>query len=756
MARLNEPPAFAPALSATTAQPAAESVDAADFDEVKRRFTRQNRDLAKNNSTQSLRIRSLEIEVAKLQAENLTFQERILQLQTELDEARSGQVSGEAVRRVREELQAKLAELCGLVEGIDALAHVARDEVAETVREKKPLDGQWRERQPLTEAMRENQMPTIAENKQYPRQTLGADEIQAMRLSDQGSNESPDLGPPPVAHFDYEDPVKQLSLRASGPSTATLEEEEEGLPATLSINLETRRRRKDSQPKLEIRRHSIIAQSPKKTDNEPLTILRTGAKRKLADRELDKPVPSLAKSDFTFSRKSTAIDSKALVGPSIAEVTRAPGELVAEITHDASATPPRPSRRVLGDKSVNMSPRKLLASTAPEKSSKDTPEPLPKPAGPRSASASAHNRRTSAIPQPLLHDEVLPTVELAPSDDELHQQSLAPETQAQFDLFSPTPSETPAARPVDETTRAGTPPPSDLSTLSIATDGGGGGSVRPSRRARAPVNYAEPSLTTKIRRPGKGMVDAVNGLVDPRRAMSAPAAKPSFPRSVVVKREPFENSEVGELGLDWRSLPSAVEDAATVLEDAATPSSPLAPKSVEIGSSDPLAAQAHEPVYRHEKMPSAASTTISTLMAAGRRQRRESTQHLHDRPGQLHIDMAAQMQELDVYDFKDSSSPPSSSAEKHNALTTKILGDAARSKGSGGSHRRHSSVPKTLRENPVSTSSSLNERVAAPVCDGALASAVSNSTVGTIPGLAGSGGGGRAERAASRRRSMML
>ncbi|KAK1046382.1 hypothetical protein LTR12_009426 [Friedmanniomyces endolithicus] len=736
MARLNEPPAFAPALSTTAAQPGAESVDA-----VKRRFTRQNRDLAKNNSTQSLRIRSLEIEVAKLQAENLTFQERILQLQTELEESRSGQVSGEAVRRVREELQAKLAELCGLVEGIDALANAAGDGVAETVRERKPLEGQWRERQPLTEAMRENQMPTITEDKQYPRQTLSVDEIQALRLSDQGSNESPDLGPPPVAHFDYEDPVKQLSLCAPGPSTATLEEEEEELPASLSINLETRRRRKDSNPKLEIRRHSIIAQSPKKTDNEPLTILRTGAKRKLADRELDKPVPSLAKSDFTFSRKGTASDSKALVAPSTVESKSAPGELVAEITSTASATPPRPSRRVLGDKSVNMSPRKVLAFTAPETASKDAPEPLTKPAGPRSASASARSRRTSAIPQPLLHEEVLPTVEVAPPDDELQQQVLAPETQAQFDLFSPTPSETPVARPADEITRAGTPPPSDLSTLSIATDGGGTGGMRPSRRARAPVNYAEPSLTTKIRRPGKGMVDAVNGLVDPRRAMSAPAAKPSLQRSVVVKREPFEDSEVGE-GLDWRSLPSAVEDVAA-------PASPLAPKSVEIGSSDPLTAQTDDPVHRHETKPSAASATISTLMAAGRRHRRESTQHLHDRPEELDNDMAAQMQELDVYEFKDSSSPPSSSAEKHNALTTKILGDAARSKGSGGSHRRHSSVPKTLRVNPGSTPS-LEGRAG----DGARDSAGANAMAGMMAGSGG--GGGRAERAASRRRSMML
>ncbi|KAK0298119.1 hypothetical protein LTR91_002104 [Friedmanniomyces endolithicus] len=740
MARLNEPPALAPALSTTAAQPGAESVDAADFDEVKRRFTRQNRDLAKNNSTQSLRIRSLEIEVGKLQAENLAFQERVLQLQNELDEARSGQLSGEAVRRVREELQAKLAELSGLVEGIDALANAAGDGVVETVRERKPLEGQWRERQPLTEAMRENQMPTIAEDKHYPRTTLGVDEIQSLRLSDQGSNESPDLGPPPVAHFDYEDPVKQLSLSAIGPSTET-PEEDEGLPASLSINLETRRRRKDSQPKLEIRRHSIIAQSPKETDSEPLTILRTGAKRKLADRELDKAIPPLAKSDFTFSRKSTASDSKALMAPSMMEKASAPAELVAEITPTPSATPPRPSRRVLGDKSVNTSPRKVLASTAPEKASKDAPEPLTKPAGPRSASAAARQRRTSAIPQPLQHEEVLPTVELAPPDDELHQQVLAPETHAEFDLFSPTPSETPATRPADESIRAGTPPPSDLSTLSIATDGGVGGGLRPSRRARVPVNYAEPSLTTKIRRPGNGMVDAVNGLVDPRRAMSAPTSKPTIPHGANVKREHFENDEAGELGLDWRSLPSAMENVVVA-------GSPLAPKSVEIGSSDPLTSQADAPVYRPEH-PSAASATISTLMAAGRRHRRESTQHLQHPSGGLDSDVAAKLHELDLYDFKDSSSPPSSSAEKFTALSTKTLGDNAKSsKVPAGSHRRHSSVPKILRE----TSGGM-QALEGRTGDGPVHSASAKGTAGMVGGPAGSDG--RAERAASRRRSMI-
>ncbi|TKA83486.1 hypothetical protein B0A55_00557 [Friedmanniomyces simplex] len=730
MARLNEPPALAPAPSTTAAQPGVESADA-----VKRRFTRQNRELAKHNSNQSLKIRSLEIEVAKLQADNLSLEKQNVQLQKELKSARSGQVSGDVVRTLREELQAKLAELSGLVEGIDALVHTAEDAEVDVARDKKPLEGQWRERQPLTEAMRENQMPTITEDKQYPRQTLGADEIQAIRLSDQGSNESPDLGPPPVAHFDYEDPIKQLSLSAKEPSTETAEEEDEELPASLSVNLETRRRRKDGHPKLDIRRHSIISQSPTKIDSEPSTILRTGAKRKLADRDLEKTIIPPAKGDFTFSRKGTASDSKVSGPPSVAEDASAPGEQAVQIVQDASATPPRPARKVLGDRSVNMSPRKAPAPAAPEKAGKDAPEKLTKPAAPRSASATARKRRVSAIPQPLLHEDVVvPTVELAPPI-EVHPSMLAPQTPAPPDLFSPTPSEASAARPADESTRAGTPPPSDLSTLSVPTDGGG---MRPSRRARAAVNYTEPSLNAKIRRPGKGMVDAVTGLVDPRRAMSASVSKASLPRTVVVKKEPIGDDEADEV--DWRSLPSAA--------DVAAPASPLAPRSVEVGGSDPLALQVDDPVTQADN-PSAASATISALMAGGRRRRRESIQHLQHPPEDVNDDVAAKMEELDLYDFKDSSSPPTS-ADKSDALSGNKFGGggAVKSKGLAG-HRRHSSVPKALPDKP-GLASSFEGGTAAVVASSA---AVSGSTAGMV---AGQGGGGRWERAASRRRSMML
>ena len=250
----------------------------ADYEEVKRRFIRQNRDLARNNSNQSLRIRSLELEVSRLLADNLELRERAFRIESDLSAARDN-VSGDAVRRLRDDLQAKIAELSGIVGGLDD-AVGQKDGGLETTqtRERKPIEGQWRERQTLTEAMRDSQMPTIAEDKQYPRTTLGVDEMQAIRLSGHSSNGSPDLGPPPVAHFDYEDPVKHAS-----PSTnrVLLNAADEDVLSGLSVNLETRRKRKDGQPKLEIRRHSILSQSPEGTESEGSTMLRTGAKRKL-------------------------------------------------------------------------------------------------------------------------------------------------------------------------------------------------------------------------------------------------------------------------------------------------------------------------------------------------------------------------------------------------------------------------------------------------------------------------------------------
>lgn len=643
----------------------------ADFEEVKRNFLRQNRALAKNNSTQSLRIRSLELELSRLQADNLELRNQVLNLQHEVYTAQS-QASTAAVRQIKEELQAKITELSGLVNGIEDVQQSARPPT-----EKKPLEGIWRERQPLAELMRESQMPTITEDKLFPRRTLGADEIQAIRLSDHSSNESPDLGPPPIAHFDCEDPVKHASpLVNKTSSESSTTGEDDVLPASLSVNLETRRKRKDGQPRLEIRRHSILPQSPVKADGEQSAILRTGAKRKLADRESEKPSKPPSKDDFIFSRKSAVDASKPSTGDATQQKT------VKADQHEApTAMSPKPVRKVLGDKSVNMSPRKAISQTEkPEKqvasrftSGKDA--------------ASARRRRASSIPLPSPPRDSIEAVEIeVPELD--RSLDVRPKTPAAPDIFSPTPSE-PSARPEG---RGDTPPPGDLSTLSMTTDGG----TRPSRRARAAVNYAEPSLNAKMRRPDKKMVDALSGLQDHRRAMSGSEDRKGS-RSVTIKKEAEEDEA-------WKDLPLA------------TNVEPLSPSAQEKGADAsnhaPVENEVDPPERAFNPQPSATSATIAALMAGSRKRRQSSQQPLG-----TDIDAAAKrLEELDLYDFKESSSPLTDSSEG-KAGTVPFR-----------SHRRHSSMPKDI----------------------------SPADNGSAPSVVQGVGSGRSERAASRRRSMMV
>ena len=131
---------------------------------------------------------------------------------------------------------------------------------------------------------------------------------------------------PKCSGFDYGDgdPVKNASplgnKTASVADMTSVGEDGEDLPPSLSMNLETRRKRKEGEPKLKIRRNSLLPQSPVKNESEAAastatatsTIMRTGAKRKLADREMerekDKSVRPPSASDFTFSRRAVTTD----------------------------------------------------------------------------------------------------------------------------------------------------------------------------------------------------------------------------------------------------------------------------------------------------------------------------------------------------------------------------------------------------------------------------------------------------------------
>lgn len=127
---------------------------------------------------------------------------------------------------------------------------------------------------------------------------LRPDEVFPLRLSDQ--YESPDLGPPPVAHFECDEPIKfdaRMQTQAQVGDTTEVED----IPADLAVNLETRKRRRDIGGKVNGRRSSIFADSAEET--EPVRSLKASAKRDASASDGDVATTAGVK-DFTFSRKT--------------------------------------------------------------------------------------------------------------------------------------------------------------------------------------------------------------------------------------------------------------------------------------------------------------------------------------------------------------------------------------------------------------------------------------------------------------------
>jgi hypothetical protein len=151
---------------------------------VKRKFMRQNRDIARANSTQSLRIRNLENETSRLLAENLGLREQILRLQTELQNGRAQRVA-DHTSIVKSQLETKLLEISALVKGLgDESASKKSPQAGKITRvspNMSPDQRNWKNMCNLSEAVggQEGRLPPILENKLYPRRTLEYVQLQA-------------------------------------------------------------------------------------------------------------------------------------------------------------------------------------------------------------------------------------------------------------------------------------------------------------------------------------------------------------------------------------------------------------------------------------------------------------------------------------------------------------------------------------------------------------------------------------------------
>jgi hypothetical protein len=814
---------------------------AADIEEVKRRFTRQNRDLARANSTQALHIQNLKHEVEKLVAQNQDLKEMILRLQGELGTSRAQASS----------VRAKIAELNGLVASVYAQEDDGDLLSSQVIMS--PTPRQFRERQPLAELMQETQMPTIAEHKSYPRRTLDGEDVFALRLSEHSSNGSPDLGPPPVAHFDGLEPIAYANDQETAAEKIS-EAVKKADAELLLASVETRRKRKDGPSKLEMRRSSILALSPVKNEADTTSnMLRTGAKRKLADREAEKPQASLNQDDFTFSRRSPV------------EETPMDEEPAVKISWPVStaASPPRPARRALGTKDVNISPRKatVAKSDKPSKSSLPDLADVRKSRGENAISsrrsrASITSQQQSpprarskpALPSPPAEDAIVPPVHDIILDDVAVPEasvSYPPKTPAapEPDLFSPPSSQHLNAGPRPS---RDTPPPAEVGTChsTLATTSStedANATARPSRRARSAVNYAEPSLVAKMRRPGKEMVDAISGLQDPRCVMSStsgegrksvggtviagPASASGTPasssstvgamrRMVVIKTELMDEDAgdvyngVGDAAAQTGNEPGSPLNSKSTTSsalsetrglDVSTSLSSTRPSSTTVSAGrrrrdstqaglkssatanvdedeDDIdaAITLHNPRSRTITIPPSTSRTStkppSTTSSSSSHPMTTSSQPT---PEEVILAARQRAEELDLYDFKEtsSSSPAESSLSGAGASSSRSGsggGEHRRSSSASSSssstaalaartltkqHRRHSSVPKDLNSTGAATGG-----VANPAVSVAAAGVEGVRDVSAMGGglMVGSGIAGRAERVAARRRSMMI
>lgn len=751
MARLNEPP-----------QPSVESIDA-----LKRRFVRQNREIARANSTQSLRIRTLESEVTRLLSENVSLREQIIKLHYETEKV-SGRAVVEGVDIMKGKLEAKLAELGGLIQelgnvqkNVDSQRAQRRRSINRTSPKRSPDQRNWKNALTLSEVTggADGRLPPIVEDKYFPRRTMDAEELLGIFADPANSTDSPDLGPPPVAHFEEGDPIKFDPTQDQAPHDGSAENTEEAQPK-LSANLETRKKRRESSHRRDVDVNDNVDSTKitasMATDVPTTQPLKSGAKRKLNVRDDDDQpavVDKLGKQDFQFNRRSSDLrmsDNKD-TKPTLSRATKAASDKVSHATipisigkdgkeraFGASATVTATGRKALEPKSVNTDP-----INSPVKVSRSSKEKVAETKDDLAKIARERNRpKDKARPK---NTGIAKDKEMTIKDAEVRKPLEAPpETPAPppSDLFSPGPSEPSATRQDSRDT----PPPPD-----IGPDTGTGSFGRASRRPKGSVNYAQPNLRDKMRRPTKELVDAVGAEERARIAKGEEdASKPVF-----IKQE-----EDADAIPTWRTN-APQNDQITRLE----PTSPLGNK---IGAAD-LPASVITERRRRTVVPalnddaidpvkpiSGAASAIAALTAGAQRPKRRDEEPDGD------IEKREQTREpierTSIYDFT-SSSPVDPSGKIVSDTGQEALAKAVRSS------RRHSSVPASTEPGKGSIMISRRGDRRRETLAGRESGESAENTeeqISRTKSVLNLGAGseeaaaGRGERAASRRRSMMM
>ncbi|KEF57708.1 uncharacterized protein A1O9_05626 [Exophiala aquamarina CBS 119918] len=534
---------------------------------VKRRFIRQNREIARVNSNQSQRIRNLEIEISRVIAENATLRQQVIAAQAEAERWQQTNGVNHEILELKDRLERKLKDVVELVGEMTEIP--AKSMTSRHSRRRSRVDNlntlsetDWKNRSAMRELSAkergdglDGRLPSILENKTYPRRSLEVAEVVALKDEAvmQDSTESPDLGPPPVAHLDVQEPITFNASRSSGQEVT---DEVSQLPSTL----ERRRRRRTSALLQDMPREDEAAEQ-QLVEAAPPQLLKVGAKRKLEASELEEPLSrqSRESDEFIFQRRRENVSGLA-GGRKTSRFARPPGR----------ENDPAVGTTTLSPEKI-IAPRKILApktTNSPAKRKVQIPEKLV------ALEDSREVRMDQEPVKPSRRTKIPPAlgkrVDSDPLSQDLRTDDLQPKTPAFLseDMFSPVSTE-PSARTTLQKTEA--------AVLNSVEDVLNGSIGRGSRRARAAISYAEPSLRDKMRRPGKELVGAVEGL-DKNREMSISHSRAT---SLDRARSDGEGEDLAKIPVNvkressglaedrWKELPHASkkEEPASPLRD---------------------------------------------------------------------------------------------------------------------------------------------------------------------------------------------
>ncbi|KAB8259557.1 hypothetical protein BDV32DRAFT_56778 [Aspergillus pseudonomiae] len=461
---------------------------------LKRRFVRQNREIARVNSIQSLRIRSLESEVSHLLSENVSLRERVINLSQEIERFEAAKLFQDGVYDIKARLDNKLMELGGLVADLGALPRKFNKpasgitEVAH--QERSGSDPRHNiaglEAYPALE--QDGRLPVILEDKYYPRKTLEPQEMQELMNNNMNAPQSSGQENPSISQMDSMDDDPYSTLSEAVADTQEFDSSLGPSEAILPPTLETRKKRKAGSGKI---REDILDMNPGEfpARRESSFVLNPGSKRKFSGSDDgDFAFAASDDDDFQFTRPT--------------QLPQLMRDQLLPKCNDQSPVERQSSQRV-GSKGDSRPKRKVLE---PKSTNLSSIEPLATEAHGQDCKTPA--RRNNAT------DENKP-IDPARLKGDIHGQQLAPNERSHCNDSDKTRQEEIQIHThvAEDTSRPSSPPVAvsqvqhELETsISLLN-----ASSRPTRRQRSVVSYAEPNLRDKMRRPTDEFIAAVGG-----------------------------------------------------------------------------------------------------------------------------------------------------------------------------------------------------------------------------------------------------